>query len=316
MSKYAELWDDKIDLMGESDKNTPWFKMIQWMPKNQRVLDVGCSSGYFGEKLIAIKNDIVWGLELDRSDAAAARKRGYQKVFEGDLDAFKWSQLDGLVFDAIIFADILEHIKDPLSCLISASKFLAKNGSIFCSIPNIANMTVRTELMEGNFDYEATGLLDNTHIHFFTKKTVFNTLAAAGLQIVRLDGTINDYSDGHIKAHLSKLGLVPNKTFDSLLGSAEARTFQFILEAKKTDGKPLTPPEYTVPAKLNDDWPKIAKKMDDDDARIKELEHVNQTLAQRLQKAEEKLAGIYQHPLSWLMKAALGRVSDHGRRRK
>ncbi|HSW98371.1 MAG TPA: class I SAM-dependent methyltransferase [Candidatus Saccharimonadales bacterium] len=314
MSKYANIWDEKDDLVtdSEADKNSPWFKMMRWMPKGQRVLDVGCSSGYFGEKLIAARGDEVWGLEIDPKDAANARKRGYKQVFEGDLDSFDWQQLSGLQFDAILFVDVLEHIKDPLGCLKAVSKYLAKGGSFYCSIPNVANMTVRTELMEGSFDYESTGLLDNTHIRFFTKKTVFTTFAAAGLEIVNIDATVGDHSDGHIKAHLQKLGLEPTAKFDKLLASPEARTFQFVVEAKKASGTPSVPPEYSIPSKLHDDWPTIAQKMDDDDARIKELERENRGLHERLEAAEERWATVRRHPVRWIAKAAARRVKGRG----
>ena len=317
MSKYANIWDAKDDLVTESeqDKNSPWFKMMRWMPDGQRVLDVGCASGYFGEKLMVARGDKVWGLEIDPKDAANARKRGYEHVFEGDLDTFDWSQLKGLSFDAILFVDVLEHIKDPLGCLQAASKYLAKGGSFYCSIPNVAHITVRTELMEGNFDYESTGLLDNTHIRFFTKKTVFNTCAAAGLEIVNIDATLGDHSDGHIKSHLQKLGLEPTKKFDALLASPEARTFQFVVEAKKVSGTPAVPPQYSVPAKLNDDWPKISQKMDDDDARIKQLERENQALNEQLHGATERLNHIHKHPVRWLAKGVARRVSGRGKRR-
>ncbi|HEX7963738.1 MAG TPA: class I SAM-dependent methyltransferase [Candidatus Saccharimonadales bacterium] len=310
MSKYANIWDEKA--VSEEDKNSPWYKLMRWMPEGQRVLDVGCASGYFGEKLMAGRGDTMWGLELDAGDAARAEKRGYQKVFVGDLDNFDWSQLKGLQFDAILFVDVLEHLKNPLDALNAAKAFLAPNGSFFCSIPNVANITVRTELMEGNFDYEATGLLDNTHIHFFTKKTVFTTFAAAGLEIAKLDATDSDYSEGHIKAHLKQLGLEPTKKFDKLLASPEAKTFQFIVQAKRASGKPALPPEYTVPAKLHDDWPKISQKMDDDDKHIKRLEQETRELQERLRTAESSLAAIRRNPARWLVKGAIRKVRRHG----
>jgi 2-polyprenyl-3-methyl-5-hydroxy-6-metoxy-1,4-benzoquinol methylase len=315
MSKYGKIWDNKKDIIHEKDKNNPWFKLMRWMPEGQRVLDVGCASGYFGEKLMASRGDKVWGLELDPGDAELARKRGYEQVWVGDLDSFDWSQLDGLTFDAIVFVDVLEHIKDPLGCLKAVSMHLAKGGAVYCSIPNIANITVRTELMEGNFDYEPTGILDSTHIRFFTKKTVFTTFGAAGLEITNLDATTNvdDYSEGHIKAHLAKLGLEATTKFDKLLASPEARTFQFIVEAKKAGGAPSLPPEYTIPAKLHDDWPKIARKMDDDDARIKQLERENRDLADKLGAAESRLESIRKHPVRYLTKGVARKVRGRGK---
>jgi 2-polyprenyl-3-methyl-5-hydroxy-6-metoxy-1,4-benzoquinol methylase len=313
MSKYSEIWDNQPDI-SEQDRNTPWFKIMRWAEPGQKVLDIGCSSGYFGEKLIAKFGDKVWGVELDADDAAAARKRGYEAVFEGDLDNFDWSQIGSLTFDMIIFADVLEHVKDPVNVLQNAKKLLTKPGYIYSSIPNVANMTVRSELMEGNFDYEPTGLLDNTHIRFFTKKTVYKTFAEAGLSVTDIDATTNEYSEGQIKAHFERLGLQPTAQFDEVMHSPEARTFQFIVKAAPSD-KPALPKAYTVSSKLHDEWPNIAKKMDDDDARIQELSADVSKLRAELNATNDKLRAISDHPVRWATKGAARKALRYGKKK-
>lgn len=309
MSKYSH------NVVDNKHHNTPWYKIMQWIGEKPRVLDVGCSSGYFGEKLIAGRHALVWGIELDADDAAAARKRGYQEVFEGDLDNFDWGRLKSLEFDAIIFADVLEHIKDPSGTLKAAKKLLSKNGCIYASIPNIAHMSVRLELLEGNFDYESTGLLDNTHIRFFTLKTIHKTLKDAGLHLRRLDATYNDNVPGQIKAHVKKLGLEPQPAFDDLLDSPASRTFQYIIEAGvNPPSKAIDVPSFS--SKLHDEWPKIEKKMHEDFRLISDLQKKleqqvadNKNLRTALKERDERLAYMRKHPVKWAAHGAYKRIA-------
>jgi 2-polyprenyl-3-methyl-5-hydroxy-6-metoxy-1,4-benzoquinol methylase len=282
--------------------------MMQWMPEGQNILDVGSSSGYFGEKLIAAKKDKVWGVELDPKDAQAARERGYQKVYEGNLDDFDWSVAGRQQFDGIIFADVLEHVKDPLAVLKGAQTVLAPGGYIYISTPNVAHITVRVMLLEGNFDYEDRGILDNTHLRFFTRKNLLQLFYDAGMEVTQLDARVDDPPTGQVKRHMEQLGLTPGKKFDALLDSAEARAFQFVLAARMSHGRPKKPPELALPSRLSDDWPVIAKKMNDDDQHIKHLERHGIELQQRLDSAESKLAAIHKRPLRWLATSAARKV--------
>ncbi len=304
MSKYAH------NVVSEAEQNTPWFKIMQWIGNKPKVLDVGCSSGYFGEKLIEARQATVWGVDLDTDDAAAAKKRGYQDVLVGDLDAFDWKRFGSKKFDAIIFADVLEHVKDPLANVIAASKLLAPGGFIFTSIPNVAHITVRTELMEGNFDYEDTGLLDNTHIKFFTKKTVQKLFFDAGLEIVHFDSTTNDVSDGQVRSHLKRMGLEPSAKFNDILDSSEARTFQYIVGARvPAKGTKLKAPKaLSLPSKLHDDWPAIEKNLQENTKTIQRLQQENTELYNQLDAINERIRNIRKNPAKWVAKKVYRKV--------
>lgn len=304
MSKYAH------NVVSEAEQNTPWFKIMGWIGDKPKVLDVGCSSGYFGEKLIEARHATVWGVDLDKDDAAAAKKRGYQDVLVGDLDAFDWKRLGSKKFDAIIFADVLEHVKDPLANVSAASKLLAAGGYIYTSIPNIAHITVRTELMEGNFDYESTGLLDNTHIRFFTKKTVQKLFYDAGLEVVHFDSTTNDVSNGQVRDHMKRMGLNPSSKFDEILYSQEARTFQYIVGARiPNKGFTLIPPKLLKQSsKLHDDWPAIEKTLQQNDETIKRLQQENALLHNELDILQTRIREIKRNPAKWVAKKVYHRV--------
>ena len=99
--------------------------------------------------------------------------------------------LDENEFDVVIFADILEHLYNPPECIKKFMKYLKPEGYFILSIPNVANWYVRFNLLLGNFDYESSGILDETHIRFFTFKSVVAMLNKAGLKIEKVNTTYN-----------------------------------------------------------------------------------------------------------------------------
>jgi SAM-dependent methyltransferase len=138
-------------------------------------------------------------------------------------------------YDYVLFGDVLEHLKDPLSSLIQAKKLLLPGGKIFVSIPNIAHISIRLELLLGDFEYEETGILDNTHLKYFTKRSFEVLVKNAGLSVIEVNSSLNDYPDEVTAAMLKKIGLTATKDFLKYANSPEARAFQykFVLGAKK-----------------------------------------------------------------------------------
>ena len=92
-------------------------------------------------------------------------------------------------FDVIVFADVLEHFVHPLDVLAMATSVLAPNGRIIISIPNVAHLSVRLQLLLGSFTYTDRGILDRTHLHFYTKKTLKEMITKAGLHITHMGAT-------------------------------------------------------------------------------------------------------------------------------
>jgi 2-polyprenyl-3-methyl-5-hydroxy-6-metoxy-1,4-benzoquinol methylase len=151
------------------------------------VLDVGCSAGALAAEL-ARRGAVVDGIELD-PDAARAARQHCRTVICGDLLRADLTPIAGERYDAIVLADVLEHIANPDSALQLLRPLLAHNGRIVVSTPNIANWSIRLLLLAGRFEYQERGILDRTHLHFFTKRSLLHTLAANGLRVVRLDVT-------------------------------------------------------------------------------------------------------------------------------
>lgn len=230
------------------DRNSATTRIVGLVPTGARVLDVGCSAGYLGEALMQRREARVWGIELDETDAAKARERGFEEVFAADLDRFAWEDLGRLEFDAVVFADVLEHLKRPGEAIRGAARHLAPDGIVIASIPNIAHLSIRVELMEGGFAYEKLGLLDDTHLKYFTKRTIEDLFRAAGLSIQRLEATVYDLPEDRVAERLRAVGLESTPHFWERMNGDEARAYQYVVVAGKgpVEAQPIELPEKAV----------------------------------------------------------------------
>lgn len=135
-----------------------------------KCLDVGCGRGVLGE---AIQKKIeVWGIE-SHSDAVQDAQGRITRVIQEDLtdtQAVK-RKIGNEKFDFIIFSDVLEHVVDPLEVLKSYRNFLSEKGKVIISLPNLGNWESRLRLMMGQFNYSDSGVMDRTHLRFFTFRT-------------------------------------------------------------------------------------------------------------------------------------------------
>lgn len=139
------------------------------IPRNACVLDVGCGTGSLSKIIMESRSAQLTGIEPDTERATAAMKRGIN-VVAGFFD--KQAIMNMEEFDAVVFADVLEHLPDPSVALGLAYKVLKPNGMVVASVPNIAHWTVRWNLLCGRFDYEACGIMDATHLRWFTESTI------------------------------------------------------------------------------------------------------------------------------------------------
>ena len=155
----------------------------------KEVLDVGCGSGTLSEA-IQSKGYTVWGIEADEEAAAGAAKR-IKRVINADLTSMPdiEAQLAENVFDYIVFSDVLEHIYDPFLTVKQYLPFLKSGGHLLISVPNAVVWTNRLRVLFGRFDYCDTGVLDRTHIRFFTFNSAKALVSAAGCSIETTDYT-------------------------------------------------------------------------------------------------------------------------------
>lgn len=147
----------------------------------KQILELGCGYGATGRAIKLRQDANVIGLELD-PEAAAIAETCIDQVVVADLDSYRFEWEAGS-FDTIIAGDVIEHLKDPWRVLSEIRRLLKPNGQVVVSIPNIANHDIIQQLANGVFNYTDAGLLDRTHLHFFTRKTFLATLMDAGLEV-------------------------------------------------------------------------------------------------------------------------------------
>ncbi|NOZ26197.1 MAG: methyltransferase domain-containing protein [Nitrospirae bacterium] len=175
--RHYELKEVKAKAIDLDNRNSVHARIVDSIATDSIVLDVGCSYGYLGEWLVKNRQCKVYGIEIDEIAIDKVRSEAfYNDVFAVDLDFFernarefkRFCDLD-IQFDYIICADVLEHLKDPTTALVTLLDKLKESGKVLVSIPNVANIDVTLNIIEGKFNYSRVGILDSTHLRFFTR---------------------------------------------------------------------------------------------------------------------------------------------------
>ena len=147
----------------------------------RRVLDVGCGTGNLCRAL-ATKGNECYGITISEQEAVQARAK-LRQVIVGDLETMEALPFPEQFFDVVIFADVLEHLKNPARTLQLVKPYLKPGARLIASIPNIANFVIRFNLLCGRFEYTREGILDNTHLRFFTLGTAQELITLAGYRV-------------------------------------------------------------------------------------------------------------------------------------
>ena len=188
------------------------LKLIDLTGSGKKVLELGSSSGYLTE--VFKQNDCqITIVELDPQDAKQASKFA-KKSYVGDLDnPIFLKSLNG-TFDVIVAADILEHLKSPEQVLNKLKNQLTKNGKFLISLPNIACWRIRRDLfVKGSFEYQEWGILDKTHLRFYTYTTIRNMIESCGLKVVDIYPFELDYPFRRSIQKVPLLGKIIEQSF-------------------------------------------------------------------------------------------------------
>jgi 2-polyprenyl-3-methyl-5-hydroxy-6-metoxy-1,4-benzoquinol methylase len=160
-------------------------EILAFIPASaRRVLDIGCGAGRLGEALKARQPAEVTGIEMVEAAAKAAHGR-LDRVLWGDVERMELPFGRGS-FDAVVCGDVLEHLEAPERLLACIREWLAPGGALVASIPNVRHHSVVQSLLDGNWTYEAAGLLDRTHMRFFTRREIEEVLQRSGFMLVQL----------------------------------------------------------------------------------------------------------------------------------
>lgn len=225
----------------KTDPFSSHSKIISILKKEKKslnILDVGCADGFLDKILIKYGHK-VYGIEKNKEDILSAKK-WCQEVMICNLDNINELKFNFKkdFFDIIIFSSVLEHLKSPSDVITKLLLFLKDKGKIIIAISNIANIYIRFNLLFGRFNYSKKGLLDETHIKFFTLKTAKKLIESANLKINKLDVTpvplpliFSSTSKGKLFNFVHQINYFLAKLFKTLFG------YIFIIEAKKIKSK-------------------------------------------------------------------------------
>ncbi len=221
----------------------PWYfefdrpELLALIPPDARdVVDVGCGAGRLGVALKARQPARVVGVEQNPRAAAAARAR-LDLVLEADAEGVDWPFPPGS-FDAVVCGDVLEHLRDPLGFLRRVRGWLRPGGVLVASVPNVRHHSVVRGLLSGDWTYEPAGLLDHTHLRFFTRREAEKLLYRAGFEVPALTPVPGPgYAEwvaagrpGGVRVGGLAIGPLP------LAEAEEFFTYQWLAAARPADG--------------------------------------------------------------------------------
>jgi 2-polyprenyl-3-methyl-5-hydroxy-6-metoxy-1,4-benzoquinol methylase len=177
-------YDKKTDGYFSSNRS---LLMDHIPPGINRLLDVGCAAGNFGAEVKAELDIEVWGVEPFEPAALEAGKK-LDRVLCATAET-ALSELPDAYFDCVSFNDVLEHIVDPWAVLNSFKNKLAPGGKIFACIPNVMFHEVLADLLlEADWRYRNEGVLDQTHLRFFTRKSIIRMFKVCGYEVSYIEG--------------------------------------------------------------------------------------------------------------------------------
>jgi SAM-dependent methyltransferase len=154
----------------------------------KKILDVGCNDGFIGRALEASrwKGSLV-GIDIMPEMKRIVGKFGYKDFIKVDLET-ELNKVKGR-YDGIVFGDILEHVTNSEEVLTHMRRLLTPGGICIITLPNVANIYIRLQLLLGKFDYTDRGILDQDHKHLYTKKSAIELIKNCGMGVLRYEST-------------------------------------------------------------------------------------------------------------------------------
>lgn len=227
MSKYDTL----LNMQNDNSMSI----ILNNIKPNSRVLEMGPATGYMTKFLKESLNCKVVCVELDQNAASNAAEHCEQLII-ADLNKLEWYEklINEDSFDYILWADVLEHLLNPSEPLSYSRKLLKNDGKIFISTPNILHNAILMEMLEGRFNYQKLGLLDETHTKFFTKDSLLSVLDESQLVVTKWMNTMVAPEDTEFHQNYNKF---PAEIRDYLISRDTGDVYQFIVECEISNDK-------------------------------------------------------------------------------
>jgi O-antigen biosynthesis protein len=279
----ALRYDTQVDL---SNTNTTHAKLVQLTGTGTRILEVGPATGYL-TRILHDRGCTVTGIEIDPV-AARNAARYAERMIVGDVEALDFEDVFGdQRFEVVMYGDVLEHLVDPTAVLRKTASVLEPGGAVVASIPNIAHGSVRLGLLAGHFKYTPEGLLDRSHVRFFTRETVERLFLEAGFTVTDWDRTTADLFATELALSEEEF---PAALLDSVRSLPDWDTYQFVVRARpEVDGalqRPSSEPER------GSGWRRIFEPIWDAEERVQtqqaHLEKLETQVAEEEQRGDRK----------------------------
>lgn len=210
------------------DGPTAPARVARIVGKNQEVLEIGSGPGALTSVLQEVGGNKVTALEIDPTAIEIVRKYCVD-VIQADLNSEHWPEVfERKRFDAVIAADVLEHVNNPAQVLKGMVRLLNSEGAVVISVPNVSHAAIGALLLESHFRYGDWGLLDRTHIRFFGMKDIKNLLDAADLVPVHAEFVVKHPENTEFADIWQK---IPPRSKSALLEFPHSMIYQFVVKA-------------------------------------------------------------------------------------
>ena len=302
----------------ELDGQSSHAKLVALVPAGASVLDVGCAAGVVGQAL-AGRGCTVDGVDRD---PRAAELSDYRTVWTLDLDRDDLGAVVGeRRYDRVLLADVVEHLVRDRDTLATARELLAPEGRVVVSVPNAGHVSLRLELLRGDLARTARGLLDRTHLRFYTRASFTRLAAEAGLAVERIEATESPLSEAVVREQLAACGLEATPAALERLRGPDAAAYQWLFVLR-----PLAPAEQpdleVAPDPLGHEaWHRAALEVAVHEAQAarqaveRELDRLHRTRAMRwahgwwrLQARARRVQRLVRGPVGSTPTARLGRA--------
>ncbi len=216
------------------DENSTYVKALKEIENDRIVLDVGCATGEVGELLKEIKQSTLIGIDCSREHIDEANKKGvYSDLYQIDLNKLN-DELDKYKnkVDYILMLDVLEHLYFPADVIKKLKSLLSPTGKFIVSVPNISHASIKLNLLLNNFRYTSYGLLDSTHIHFFTLNSLFYMITAGGFLVESFERI---YVESSTVDQPVKFNKIPSSVLNFIKKDHESFAYQYFVTFKPSD---------------------------------------------------------------------------------